>query len=52
MALFRQEVHEFFRASETILSPASLGEPLTLEEAQIVKYYVISLNKHCDGLGC
>ncbi len=52
MAPFRKEIQEFIRASETILSPASLDEPLTLEEAQIVKYYVISLNKHCDGLGC
>ena len=51
MAPFRKEIQEFVRASETILSPGSLGKPLTLDEAQIIKFYVISLNKHCDGVG-
>ena len=50
MTTFRQEVHEFVRASETLLSPASPGLPLTKQEREIVQFYASSLNEHCAGL--
>ena len=39
MSPLRQEVHEFVRASETLLSPASIGDPLTKNERDIIRYY-------------
>jgi len=50
MAPFRKEVHEFIRASETLLSPASIGEPLTKQECEIVQFYASSLTDHCAGI--
>ena len=47
----RKQVAEYIRAAETILSPASLGEPLTKDECQIVEYYSKSIADHCDSLG-
>ena len=29
-----------------------IGEPLTVQEVQIVKYYAKSLSEHCDRLDC
>jgi len=52
MTSFRREIHDFIRSSETILSPAYVGEPLTLQEAQIVKFYAISLSEYCDRRSC
>lgn len=43
----RQEVHEFVRAAETLLSPASLGEPLSKQERDIIKFYGEILSQHC-----
>ncbi len=51
MEVFRKQVAEFIRAAETILSPASLGEPLTKEECQAVEYYSKSIADHCGSLG-
>ncbi len=39
MPSLRQEVHEFVRATETLLSPASLDAPLWKEEIRIVEFY-------------
>ena len=47
---FCKEVHEFARAAETLLSPASLSRPLTKDECQIVKFYASSLTDYCNGL--
>lgn len=33
------EIQAFIRASETLLSPASLSRPLTQEERELVAYY-------------
>ncbi len=51
MDLYRKEVSDFIRLAETLLSPASLGEPLTKEECRIVDFYVSSLAGHCASLG-
>ena len=51
MEVFRKEVAAYISAAETILSPASLGEPLTKEECQAVEYYSKSIADHCGGLG-
>jgi hypothetical protein len=50
MRHLRVEAHEFVRVSETLLSPASLGAPLTKQERQIIQFYTGSLNDHCAGL--
>lgn len=39
MQVLRSEIQAFIRASETLLSPASLGTPLTNEERELVAYY-------------
>ncbi len=39
MQALRSEIQAFIRASETLLSPASLGTPLTNEERELVAYY-------------
>lgn len=46
MNQLRKEVHEYIVASETLLSPVLLDEPLTLEELALVKYYAASLSEH------
>lgn len=51
MPSLRQEVHEFVRASETLLSPASLDAPLSKEELRIIEFYASSLTSFCAGLG-
>ncbi len=51
MNLYRKEVSDFIRLAETLLSPASLGEPLTKEECRVVDFYVTSLAGHCASLG-
>ena len=51
MKVFRKQVAEFIRAAETILSPASLGEPLNKEECQAVEFYSKSIADHCGSLG-
>lgn len=43
MSAYRKEVSEFIRLAETLLSPVSLGEPLTQEECQVVDFYVGTL---------
>ncbi len=50
MVTLRPAVHEFVRASETILSPASIGEPLNKNEREIIRFYTGSLNNHCTAL--
>ena len=47
MNQLRKEVHEYIVASETLLSPVLLDEPLTGEELAFVKYYAGSLLEHC-----
>jgi hypothetical protein len=47
MNQLRKEVHEYIVASETLLSPVSIGAPLTGEELALVKYYAASLLEHC-----
>lgn len=49
MPSLRQEVHEFVRAAETLLSPASLDAPLSKEEIRIVEFYASSLTDFCAG---
>ncbi len=51
MDLYRKEVSDFIRLAETLLSPASLGEPLTKDECHIVEFYLTALGGHCSGLG-
>ena len=51
MPSMRPEVHEFVRASETLLSPASMAPPLTKEECEVVEYYATTLTDHCQGMG-
>lgn len=51
MEIFRKEVAEYIRAAETLLSPASLGEPLTKDECHIVEFYSKSIADHCGSLG-
>jgi hypothetical protein len=46
MSAYRQEVCEFIRAAETLLSPVSLSNPLTKEECRIVEFYASSLTEH------
>lgn len=48
---FRPEVQDFIRATETLLSPALLGQSLTPEECDIIAYYVMTLSnaKHPWG---
>jgi hypothetical protein len=41
MSAIRSEVHDFIRAAETLLSPASLDKPLTKDE-----FYVASPVEH------
>lgn len=41
---YRREVQDFMRITETLLSPASLGDDLTPEECDIIAYYVMSLS--------
>jgi len=43
MSAIRNEVHDFVRAAETLLSPASLNTPLTKDECKIVEFYAASL---------
>jgi hypothetical protein len=43
-APYRPEVQNFIRATETLLSPASLGSDLTPDECDIIAYYVMSLS--------
>ena len=40
----RPEVQAFVRPTESILSPALLGQELTQEECDIIAYYVMSLS--------
>ena len=51
MKVFRKQVAAYISAAETILSPASLGEPLTKEECQAVEFYSKSIADHCGSLG-
>lgn len=46
---FRKEVSDFIRLAETLLSPISLGEPLSKEECQIVDFYAAALAGICAG---
>ena len=48
MNQLRKEVHEYIVASETLLSPVSIDEPLTVEELALVKYYATNLTEYCD----
>jgi hypothetical protein len=47
---FRQEVHEFVRAAETLLSPAFRKNPLTRDESKVVEFFARSLTKQCNDL--
>lgn len=49
MAPYRKEVSDFIRLAETLLSPVSLGEPLTEEECKVVDFYVTALAGNCAG---
>jgi hypothetical protein len=51
MAFYRKEVSEFIRLAERLLSPISLGQPLTWEECQVVHFYVGSLTERYANLG-
>ena len=52
MSAYRQEVREFVRASEALLSPISIGgELLTQQEREIIQFYATSLSDYCNGLG-
>jgi hypothetical protein len=51
MTRFRKEVAEYIRAAETILSPASLGRPLTKDECHAVESYAKAIADHCGSLG-
>jgi hypothetical protein len=51
MKVFRKQVAEYIRAAETLLSPASLGEPLTKDECHVVELYSKSIADHCGSLG-
>ena len=39
----RNEVVDLIRVSVTLLSPDSLGSPLTAEECSVVEFYAMSL---------
>jgi hypothetical protein len=41
---YRREVQDFIRITETLLSPASLGDDFTPEECDIIAYYVMTLS--------
>ena len=43
MGLYRKEVSDFIRLGETLLSPVSLGQPLTQDECRVVDFYVSAL---------
>jgi hypothetical protein len=43
-SLFQPQVQEFIRATEAMLSFASLGENLTPDECDIIAYYVMTLS--------
>lgn len=47
MDVYRKEMSEFIRLAETLLSPVSLGEPLTDEECKVVDFYVMALAGNC-----
>ena len=51
MTAYRKEIREFIRLAETLLSPVSLGQPLTQEECQIVEFCVGALAERyaCPG---
>lgn len=51
MPAFRTEVRDFIRPAETLLSPVSMDNPLTVEECRIVEFYATSLVDHCNGSG-
>ena len=51
MSVFRKQVAEYVRAAETLLSPTSLGEPLTKDECHVVEFYSKSIADHCADLG-
>ena len=50
MDLYRKAISDFIRASETILSPAILGESVTEEERKVIEFYVEALSQHCRSL--
>jgi len=43
MSQLRNEVVDLSRASVVLLSPDSLGSPLTAEECSVVEFYAMSL---------
>ena len=43
MKVFGKQVAEYIRAAETLLSPASLREPLTKDECHVVELYSKSI---------
>jgi hypothetical protein len=48
MDVIRKELQDFIRASETLLSPVSLREPLKEDEWQVIEFYASSLvREHC-----
>jgi hypothetical protein len=51
MDLYRKEVSDFIRLAETLLSPVSLGEPLTEEECRVVDFYVTARAGNCADRG-
>ncbi len=51
MAFYRKEVSEFIRLAERLLSPISLGQPLTQEECQVVDFYVGALAERYANFG-
>ncbi len=51
MDLYRKEVSEFIRLAETLLSPVSLGQPLTQDECQVVNACVSALAGRYASLG-
>jgi hypothetical protein len=49
---YRKDVKDFLLACEALLSPVLAGkQPMTEEECKIVKFYLKSLNDHCERLG-
>ncbi len=47
MDVYRKEVSDFIRLAEALLSPVSLGEPLTEDECRVVDFYVSALAGNC-----
>ena len=48
--VYRQEIHAFAIASETLLSRILLDPPMTADERKIVEFYIGYLRNRCEEL--